>query len=568
MSEWITKKIWNIRNPVPETQLKLSQSLGIHPVMAQVLINRQLSDAQQVEEFFSADVSALWDPFLLTDMSTAVRRIQLARERNESVLIFGDYDVDGITSSALLYRALKDLGLRVTHHIPHRLHDGYGLNRDIGREAQAQGVSLLIAVDCGISAHEEVDHLRALGIEVIIVDHHETVGEALPAAVAVINPKRSDCPYPFKDLAAVGLVAKLVHALEGKFPEDQLDLICLGTIADVVPLRGENRILVKAGLPRIRETKNKGLAALIEVARVKTKAFRPQTVGFILGPRLNAAGRMDSAQKSLELLLCDDDAQARDLAQFLESSNIRRQKLQKDVIEEALVQIEAEVNFKDEKVIVLSKEGWHKGVLGIVASRVSDMYYRPAVVISLSDGIGTASARSIEGFHLHDALTHCAQILENFGGHKLAAGLTIRQENINHFRKLINEFAGTMLKVRDLVPSLDIDQEIPLSSLSLDLAETLVALEPFGEGNPVPVFCSRGLVVKSHPAVMGRETLKFWVTDGETTVSAVGFGMAKYRDLVRLGQTVDLAYEISIDDWNKAPTVQLQLKDIKQCQGE
>ncbi|HBR13934.1 MAG TPA: single-stranded-DNA-specific exonuclease RecJ [Candidatus Omnitrophica bacterium] len=556
-------KIWKIKEPNSQLQIKLSDALGIHPIVAQLLINREIFDVKEAEIFLSADISGLVNPFLFKHMDIAVDRIRKAQHNRERVLIFGDYDVDGVTSCVLLYNLLTQMGIEVLTHIPNRMHDGYGLNHEIGDYARHKGVSLLIAVDCGITANREVETLNQLGLDVIIIDHHEPSESGLPKALAIINPKQKDCPYPFKHLASVGLVTKLIQAVLGEFYHEALALAAIGTIADVVPLRGENRILVKFGLPNISKTKNKGLQALLETAKIKDKKISPFHVGFVLGPRINAAGRMDSAHKSLELFLCEDPLQALILAQALEQLNIDRQKMQRDVVQEALEIVEQEVNFKDHKVIVLSKEGWHKGVLGIVASKITEMFYRPSIVISVKDGIGTASARSIDGFHLHDALSHCADFLEDFGGHQGAAGLTIRQENIDTFRSLINEVAQETLEIRRLIPAVSIDCEIPLSAISLELADVVDAMEPFGEGNPTPVFCSRSLTVKSRPQVLGKDTLKFWVSDGKFSISAVGFGMAKYKEMVNLGQTVDLAYEIAIDDWNKAPTPQLKLKDIR-----
>jgi len=302
----------------------------------------------------------------------------------------------------------------------------------------------------------------------------------------------------------------------------------------------------------------------LDVTKIKGKKLSPFHIGFVLGPRINAAGRMDSAQLSLDLFLSEDHGEAYDLAKALDKHNVARQKIQKQIIEEAFAIVDQEVNFKDQKIIVLEKEGWHKGVLGIVASRLADKYYRPAIVISIDEnGIGTASARSINGFHLHEALTSCAQYLENFGGHAGAAGLTIKQENIDLFKALINEVAHETLEVKKLLPTLRIDCEIPIPSINMELAEIIDSMQPFGEGNPSPIFCSRRVTVKSHPAVLGKNTLKFWVMDGDYSISAVGFGMADYKAMVRPGQKIDLAYEIGVDDWNKAPTPQLMLKDIR-----
>jgi single-stranded-DNA-specific exonuclease len=556
------QKKWHIKDIDPQRQAALSDALSVHPIVAQLLINREIIDVREAEDFLSADLSGLHDPFLLKNMDAAVERIKNARDHQEHVLVFGDYDVDGITSSAILNTVLTQMGIEVTHHIPHRVQHGYGLKAEASLIA-AGGVRLLIAVDCGITAVEEVEAIHKAGIDVIIIDHHEP-GKVLPRAAAIINPKQKDCPYPFKHLAAVGLVVKLTQALLGKISDGVLNLAAVGTVADVVPLQGENRILVKSGLASIGNTKNKGLLALMETAKIKGKKITPFHVGFILGPRINAAGRMDTAHKSLDLFLSEDEKQAYDLANALERHNSDRKKVQSDIVQNALSLVEQQVNFKDQKVIVLSKEGWHKGVLGIVASKIMERYYRPTIVISIDeDGIGTASARSIDGFHLHNALQSCAGYLETFGGHEGAAGLTIREENIDAFRRLINEIAHQMLEAKRLIPTIFIDCEIPLSSVNLDLAVIMESLEPFGEGNPVPVFCSRNLTVRGFSQILGKDTIKFWVSHGDCTISAVGFGLAKYQGMIQEGAKIDLAYEITIDEWNKAPTPQLKLKDIR-----
>jgi len=444
------------------------------------------------------------------------------------------------------------------------MQDGYGLNTTIGQRAKEAKANLLIAVDGGISAKKEVELINQQGIDVIILDHHQPDDNLLPNAAIIINPKQRDCPYPFKHLASVGLVTKLTQALLGMDSSEKiLDLAAVGTVADVVPLRGENRIFVKSGLPKINQTKNKGLLALLDITKNKGKKLKPFHIGFVLGPRINAAGRMDSAQISLDLFLSEDKQEAQDLAHTLDQYNLKRQKIQREIIDEVFEIVEQEVNFKDQKVIVLGRKGWHKGVLGIVASKLTDKYYRPAIVISIEDGVGTASARSINGFHLHQALTNCAEYLESYGGHAGAAGLTIKEENIDPFRALINEVADETLEVKKLIPTLVVDCEIPLACIDMALAEIIDLMEPFGEGNPTPIFCSRQVTVKSRPAVLGKNTLKFWVSDNDFSISAVGFGMAEYQGMVVPGQKIDLAYEISIDDWNKAPTPQLKLKDIR-----
>lgn len=554
---------WQVKSPDPFLQKTLSDALGVHPIIAQLLVNRDIISVSEAQAFLSADLPSLYNPFLLADMDRAIERIEKAKIQKEKVLIYGDYDVDGVTSSALLRRTLKRLGIEAVNYIPHRMEEGYGLNDGVAEFARSQGIHLLITVDCGINAFSPVAALTAAGIDVIIIDHHEPDGDKIPRALAVIDPKRPDCLYPFKNLSAVGLVAKLAQAIFGQVPEEDLDLVAIGTVADVVTLRGENRIFVKKGLPLIERTRKSGLRALLNAAKISGKKMKPYYIGFILGPRLNAAGRMDSANVALDLLLSDDPILANTLAQTLEEHNINRQKMQLAVVDEAIAMIEGEQSLKDSRIIVVAKEGWHKGVLGIVASRIVEKYYRPTVVISIIDGQGTGSARSIEGFHLHEAFSKCSDVLDNYGGHKRAAGLRLKHENIDAFRAAINDFAQSAMPREEVVPVLDIDCEIPLASIDMDLVEIIESMEPHGEGNPAPVFCSRGLTVKSAPAIMGRDTLKFWVTDGTRSLSVVGFGLGSLKENVRLGTKVDIAYSLGIDDWNKAPTPQLMLKDVR-----
>ncbi len=556
-------KRWILKPSDPQLQKEFSDALNIHPIIAQLLINRQIINVDQARLFLNAELSSLYNPFLLTDMDRAVARIHKAQENKEKILIFGDYDVDGVTSSALLRRLLKRLGIEAVNYIPHRMDEGYGLNHTIAEFAKSVGIHLLITVDCGITAFEQIKAINQEGIDVIVIDHHEPEGDRIPEALAVIDPKRQDCLYPFKNLSAVGLVAKLAQAILGYIPEEDLDLVALGTVADVVPLHSENRIFVKRGLPLLEKTQKPGLKALLQIAKILGKKMKPYYIGFILGPRLNAAGRMDSATIALDLLLSENAVESLALAESLEEHNKSRQKMQSEVVQEALEIIENTVDFKDQQIIVVYKEGWHKGVLGIVASRIVEQYYKPTVVISVIDGIGTGSARSIDGFALHEAFASCAKSLETFGGHKRAAGLRLREENIEDFRQAINDFAKETFKDQPLEPTLHIDCEVPFSSLDLPLVEIIESMEPHGEGNPSPIFCCRNLIVKSTPTVLGKDTLKFWVSDGVKSYSAVGFGQGSMREKVKLGQQVDLAFTLGIDDWNKAPVVQLLIKDIK-----
>lgn len=555
-------KQWRVMPSDAAFVVAFSQSLKIDPIIGQLLCNRGINIEEDARLFLKADLKSLYNPFLLTDMDRAIERIDQAKKNNERVLIYGDYDVDGVTSSALLRRTLKRYGVMASNYIPHRMDEGYGLNMSMVEFAQRENYHLIITVDCGINAFEPIDAITKCGIDVIVIDHHELDNDRVPNAYAVIDPKRSDCLYPFKHLSAVGLVAKLAQALLGELPPEDLDLVALGTVADVVTLRGENRIFVKNGLPKIESTKKHGLRALLEIAKISGKKIKPYYIGFVLGPRLNAAGRMDSATIALDLLLAEDEPTAFALARSLEDHNQQRQKTQIAVVEEAIAMIENCAILKESQIIVVAKEGWHKGVLGIVASRIMERYHRPTVVIGLLDGLGTGSGRSIDGFHLHEAFTFCAPMLENFGGHKRAAGLRLKTENLEAFKTEINKFAKTVLSLEKSMPVLEIDCEIKLSEIDMALIDVVASLEPHGEGNPTPMFCVRNVAVKSMPALLGKDTIKFWVTDGNVSISAVGFGMGSYKETVRLGSKVDLAFQIAIDDWNKAPTAQLILKDI------
>ncbi|MDP2939352.1 MAG: single-stranded-DNA-specific exonuclease RecJ [Candidatus Omnitrophota bacterium] len=557
------QKIWNIPSPLPFGQIKLAKNLDIHPLIAQILINRNITDESQARIFLEADLSMLYDPFRLKDMDRAVERIKQAKRNNESVLIFGDYDVDGITACALLKSTLLKMGLKVSHYIPHRLNEGYGLNGSVEKLAKHKKIDLLISVDCGITSIIEIEALNKTGIDTIIVDHHEPLKHKLPKAVAIINSKRHDCTYPFKDLAAVGLVFKLCGAMEAKTLTEDLDFVALGTIADVMSLTGENRILVKHGLKQINRTKKKGLQALIEVSGLKDKSIEPSFISFILAPRLNASGRLSSAEKSLSLLLSQDLNQALNLARELNDENKMRQKIQEEILSEALSLVEKEVNFKEHNIIVVSKQGWHRGVLGIVASKITERFYRPSIVISLEQNLGRGSGRSIESFHLFNALSSCSSLLKNFGGHAFAAGLTISKENIEPFKLLLNSFAKEKIAPQDLNPSLKIDAEFPLSALNLKLIKDIENLAPFGVGNPKPLLCSRNLKLKGKPIVLRGETIKFWVTDGKLTCQVLGFGMVSLLDIISEAKHLDLVYTPAIDTWREEPAIQIELKDIK-----
>lgn len=559
------RKIWKIKNPNPDVRKNFYSELKISKVTAQLLSNRGIDDPEEARAFLGCSLSSCHDPHLFKDMDHAVARIRKAIRGREKILVYGDYDVDGMTSAALLYTALKKLGASVETYIPNRLEEGYGLNINAIKKAQKSGAGLIITVDCGIGSFKEIEYANAIGIDVIVTDHHEIVEGRLPAAYAIINPLQESCGYPFKHLAGVGLAYKLAKTLyEGTsfFAEDFLDLVSLGTIADIVPLKGENRILAKHGLDELNKRTRVGLEALTEVSGLSGKDISSGHIGFILGPRINAMGRIGSPQKALELLLTEDREEALKLAKVLNTENRNRQKIEAGILEEVLSKIEREVNFKHHKVIVLASEKWHPGVIGIVASKIAERYFRPTILISLDGKAGKGSGRSIGSFNLFDALIGCRDLLSAFGGHEAACGITIEKEKIAEFRDRINAMSGQDMDKEVFSPQLDIDMDIQLNMLTEDVIGEIESLAPFGEENPRPVFSSRNLVIKDGPRQIGRNGFKMLVTDNMVTCEAVSFGRGGIEAPKR-GSGVDLAYVPSMNNWQGVQSIQLELKDIK-----
>lgn len=543
-------------------QKELSAELGISKIISQVLINRGIKNTKEASDFLNVNPQQLLDPWSFSDMSKAVEIIKRAVRNNEMIMICGDYDVDGITALALLQGALKKMKLDVVHYLPHRIKEGYGLTKNIAHIARQKNIKIIITVDCGISNHREIEELRRNNIDVIITDHHEPATASLPNACVILNPKVSGSNYKFRDLAGVGVAYKLCQALSNSVLLEDLDLVSLGTIADSAPLIGENRVIAKEGLSRLSKTSRVGLRALIENAGIDNKKFTSTFVSFILGPRINASGRMDSAETSLSLLLSETPDEALKLAKVLDEYNRQRQRIESKILEEAQDLINKEVNFKDHKVIVIAKQDWHEGVLGIVASKLAERFYRPAIVISLSDDLCKGSARSIKNFHLFDALRDSKEFLNSFGGHSHAAGLLIAKDSIEDFRRNINRLAHERLTLEDLLPSLDIDMELNLSDLNEQIIAELESLEPFGTGNPEPLFLTRNLQLKSEPQILRRETIKFWVTDQNTTYQAIGFGMSNLKENFKFCNSFDLVYTPRIDTWQDEPGILLEVKDI------
>ena len=557
--------IWRIKDSNSYIQEDIASSLNISKITAQLLVNRGIVNPSLASEFLACSLSSAYDPFLLKDMDKAVSRIKNAIREGEQILVYGDYDVDGMTGVATLYSALKNLGANVLNYIPNRLEEGYGLNVGAIKKAQKNDVTLIITVDCGITSFREIEYAKSLHIDTIVTDHHELLEGRVPEACAVINPLQENCKYPFKGLAGVGLAYKLVKAIyQGTqfFADDFLDLVSLGTVADIAPLTGENRILTKYGLNQLNKRQRIGLKALIDVSGLTGKDISSGHIGFILGPRINAMGRVGSPQKALELLLSDDETNAGKLAKVLDTENRTRQKIEGKILEEALSKVERDVNFKHHRVIVLGSENWHPGVIGIVASRIADRFYRPTILISLDGKFGKGSGRSIEHFHLFEYLLRCKDSLIGFGGHESACGITIEKNRIDEFRRMINEEAVKDVDENIFNPKLDIDMDIPLNMLNEHVISEIESLSPFGPENPRPVFASRNLVVKDSPRRIGKNGFKMWVTDNRITCEAISFGKNNLH-VPKIGARHDLAYTPSINDWQGLQSIQLELLDIK-----
>ncbi|MCL5935070.1 MAG: single-stranded-DNA-specific exonuclease RecJ [Bacillota bacterium] len=565
------QKKWRVKAANPALQQILSIEVGISKILAQLLMNRGIYTADQARAFLGSELDGLFSPWLMKDMEKAVERILLARQRDEQILVYGDYDVDGITGTAILVLALRKLGCRVDYFIPLRLEEGYGLNKEALEKGVAQGVSLLVTVDCGISGTDEVKAARELGLDVVITDHHEPP-EQLPEALAVLDPKRPDCTYPFKELAGVGVALKLIQGLYEQAGlaqqewEEFLDLVCLGTVADIVPLQGENRILVKHGLNKITRTQRTGLQELINVSGMKQESVGTRELGFGLAPRLNAAGRMGDAALGVELLLSTDPLEAGQMAEALNKGNQERQQVESKVLSEALALVEENSAMAGDKVLVLASEHWHPGVIGIVASRLVDRFYRPVFMISLEEGKGKGSARSIPGFNLYQAMVSCQEHLEQFGGHAMAAGFSIDKDKISDFRRAVNGLGNQILTDELLTPNLDLDALVNLTELSLDTVRELHQLSPYGHCNPGPILgCCQATVLQCREVGKNGGHLKMRVREDQVTLDGIGFNLASYSEMLATRDTVDMAFVPSINFWNGRSSVQLEVKEFKEA---
>jgi len=561
----------------PEPELSFVGSLAAQvnlPVnVTKILVNRQLDTPELIDRFLNPKLTDLKDPFSMIGMEQGITRLTRALFENEKVMIYGDYDVDGITATALLYMVLNKLGAQVIFYLPNRLVEGYGLSVEGIDEAKANGISLIVTVDTGITAVEEIEYANQLGIDVVVTDHHEP-GMTIPRAHAIINPKQPDCDYG-GELSGVGVAFKFAQALYRRLNQDEreleehLDLVALGTSADIVPLVGENRVLTKFGIRQIARTTKPGLKSLAFVSGLMGKDISTGQVVFILAPRINALGRLGDARQAIRLLTTRDERMAQEIARKLDSENRRRKEIDEKTLHEALAQMREVVDLDQDRAIVLAAEGWHQGVIGIVASRLVEKFHLPTVMIAISDSEGKGSARSIPGFHLCEALKECENLLVKYGGHKYAAGLSILPDRIPEFRERFRDVSSRFLSDEDIIPKLFIDLEIELTEITDAFMDALEAFSPFGPQNMRPIFLTRNCEVVGVPYVVGNNHLKMKVRKGDAVFDVIGFGFGDMaRAISDKGCLVDIVYAVEYNTYNDQTQIQIRLKDIKLTAGD
>jgi single-stranded-DNA-specific exonuclease len=545
---------------------RLARELKVSPLVARLLAQRGLTEPAAAQAFLHPSLDQLHAPERMAGMSFAVERLRRAKEQHEKVLIYGDYDVDGTMAVVVLLTALRMLGTEVEAYVPHRLTDGYGMRAPVIEEAAAKGFRVVISVDTGIREHAPLERARELGVDCIVTDHHEPDGH-LPPACAILNPRRADCGYPEKSLAGVGVAFKLAQALLGDRMTERLLLsflkvVSIGTIADVVPLLGENRVIARFGLEGLRQPAQSGLSALIELAGLAGKAISAGDVGFRLAPRLNAAGRMENARDVIDLFTLPDAARTREIAERLERLNRERQRVEEEMLRTIVEQLDQRTDLHEQRTLVLSGDGWHRGVIGIVAQRVVERYHRPALVIGIEDGVGVGSGRSIKSFHLLEALTEVSDLFQRFGGHAQAAGFAMTCEGIPELTRRFEEYARTALKASDLAPMLRVDAPVDLADVDWPLYQELIQLEPFGMGNPTPVLCAWGVRLAAAPRVLREKHLKLRVGNGARTLDALGWGWAQRAPSLEAGNLVDLAFTLEQNNYQDMASLQLIIKDV------
>ena len=557
-------KKWEVNEADDILISKISDEFNVSRLVANIIINKGLKDSHEIEVFLHPRRSDFHDPFLMPDMEIATNRIIKAIKDNEKVAIYGDYDVDGITSSTVLKRFLKDRGLETDVYIPNRLNEGYGLNEESIKEISEKKYTLIVTVDCGITGNKEIELANSLGIETVVTDHHEPA-EELPKALAVVDCKRKDNKYPFNGLAGVGVAFKLIQAISIKLgiKEEEylkyLDLVCVGTISDIVPLIDENRTISKLGLRLVKQTKNIGLKVLLD--SIGYQKIDSNTISFGVAPRINACGRMGHEKEALDLFLTNNIEEAQKITQNLNKYNLERQEIEKRIFNEVQEMMQ---DPEEQKLpcIVLGKENWHHGVIGIVSSKITDIYFKPSILLCIEDNLAKGSGRSVPGFDLHEALEKCGTYIKQFGGHSMAVGVTIEKANFSKFKDELEEY-GTKMNVNSIVPIIKIDEKIQLQDISIKDIKDLELLEPFGEGNKMPLFQVSNVKIASIRALSEGKHLKMTLKDDNKFIDTIGFNMGNLSSEYPIGTKIDVVGNLEINNYKGMENIQINLKDIR-----
>ena len=567
----VKEKRWALKEQgEPDLVADLGKQLNIGPVLANLLVQRGITTFEEAKKFFRPSISDLHDPFLMKDMDKAIERLELAIANNENILVYGDYDVDGTTAVALVYSFIKSMYDNVDYYLPDRYKEGYGISIAGIDFAHDNDFSLIIALDCGIKANDKVDYAKTKSIDFIICDHHRP-GEKLPDAVAVLDPKRADCTYPFDELSGCGIGFKLIqgYAQKNKFPFEQLeqylDLVAISTAADIVPIVEENRVLEHFGLHWLNKTTRPGIKAILDIVQVK-RELTVSDVVFIIGPRINAAGRVQDARQAVDLLISSNRTDALYVGEKINESNVERRTLDLSITEHALLLVQEDPHFSKKKSTVLFHETWHKGVIGIVASRLTEKFYRPTVILTESNGMATGSARSIKDFDIYNAIESCSDLLEQFGGHMYAAGLTMKIENIEKFSLRFEEIVSSTIDERSLIQEVEIDSDLSFRDITPSFFKVLKQFEPFGPGNMSPVFKTENVRDTGMSRVVGTNHLKLNLAEDETTrfgMDAIAFQLGQFYPMVSRKIPFDICYTIEENVWNGKTSLQLNVKDIQ-----
>ena len=564
------EKRWNIIQADPALVASLQEALKINPILCELLVQRGIVEFEEARKFFRPNLEHLYSPWLMKDMRKAVERIQVAFEKQEKILVYGDYDVDGTTSVATLYQFLKELAPNIDYYIPHRYKEGYGISK-IGIDyAKENGFNLIISVDCGIKSTDLIAYAKELGIEFVICDHH-LPDAIIPPAVAILNPKQVDCTYPFKELCGCGVVFKLITALAEVYqlPSESylqyLDLVVTAIAADIVPVVDENRTLSFFGLQKINDNPCNGLKAILEQSK-QSLPVKMSSLGFTVSPRINAAGRMDDAKKAVQLFIEKDITNARAIASLLQQDNLDRREADSSITEEALAQIENDPNHTSKKSSVVFESHWHKGVVGIVASRLIEKHYKPTIVLTQSGEVIAGSARSVQGFNLYEALHACREHLLGYGGHFAAAGMTLAIDQLGAFKEAFEKAVAERITEDQLTPEITINAILPLDNISMNFYQIIAQMEPFGPENTKPIFIAHKVYDTGYSKMVKDLHISCSFKQGKNTIRGIGYNMPQHLELIKSGKPFDIVFQLQLNEWQGTQSVQMQIIDIKACE--